>query len=305
MSYILGKLTGLNIFYKKWTIVGFSVLLAGCMILPVAQSESDAPHLHGNLIYSYSPYTAILFDLETGIERAETRLPNGEIFDLTNARLTVESDGRFTINHAALESIVLIATPENATNYDISIHVSYFDTLTRKSVLDTAVYDAILAPLPHQEPEPPAIVDDRAIQILEETPHMGYKSESFNFEILIVDPAINRHRDIQFNDGRISGATVDGGIYDPNGELLQSFTHTTQENGYYDHTWLIPSSVTTRGTWTVQVDVAKVFDTGHTAFDSIITEFWVNERDDHTNSTIMSDDDETPLTPDPPAPDDP
>ena len=28
MSYILGKLTGLNIFYKKWTIVGFSVLLA-------------------------------------------------------------------------------------------------------------------------------------------------------------------------------------------------------------------------------------------------------------------------------------
>ena len=143
MSYILGKLTGLNIFYKKWTIVGFSVLLAGCMILPVAQSESDAPHLHGNLIYSYSPYTAILFDLETGIERAETRLPNGEIFDLTNARLTVESDGRFTINHAALESIVLIATPENATNYDISIHVSYFDTLTRKSVLDTAVYDAI------------------------------------------------------------------------------------------------------------------------------------------------------------------
>ena len=163
MSYILGKLTGLNIFYKKWTIVGFSVLLAGCMILPVAQSESDAPHLHGNLIYSYSPYTAILFDLETGIERAETRLPNGEIFDLTNARLTVESDGRFTINHAALESIVLIATPENATNYDISIHVSYFDTLTRKSMLDTAVYDAILAPLPHQEPEPPAIVDDRAI----------------------------------------------------------------------------------------------------------------------------------------------
>ena len=151
MSYILGKLTGLNIFYKKWTIVGFSVLLAGCMILPVAQSESDAPHLHGNLIYSYSPYTAILFDLETGIERAETRLPNGEIFDLTNARLTVESDGRFrqgrrdTINHAALESIVLIATPENATNYDISIHVSYFDTLTRKSMLDTAVYDAILA----------------------------------------------------------------------------------------------------------------------------------------------------------------
>ena len=111
MSYILGKLTGLNIFYKKWTIIGFSVLLAGCMILPVAQSESDAPHLHGNLIYSYSPYTAILFDLETGIERAETRLPNGEIFDLTNARLTVESDGRFTINHAALKSIVLIATP--------------------------------------------------------------------------------------------------------------------------------------------------------------------------------------------------
>ena len=131
MSYILGKLTGLNIFYKKWTIVGFSVLLAGCMILPVAQSESDAPHLHGNLIYSYSPYTAILFDLETGIERAETRLPNGEIFDLTNARLTVESDGRFTINHAALESI---ATPENATNYDI-IHVSYFDTLTRKLLI--------------------------------------------------------------------------------------------------------------------------------------------------------------------------
>ena len=92
---------------------------------------------------------------------------------------------------------MLIATPENATNYDISIHVSYFDTLT-KSMLDTAVYDAILAPLPHQEPEPPAIVDDRAIlaplphqepeppaivddraiQILEETPHMGYKPES-------------------------------------------------------------------------------------------------------------------------------
>ena len=189
MSYILGKLTGLNIFYKKWTIIGFSVLLAGCMILPVAQSESDAPHLHGNLIYSYSPYTAILFDLETGIERAETRLPNGEIFDLTNARLTVESDGRFTINHAALKSIVLIATPENATNYTMSIHVSYFDTLTRKSVLDTAVYDAILAPLPHQDlPEPPVIVDDRAIQIL-------YKSESFDFEILIVDPAINRHRE--------------------------------------------------------------------------------------------------------------
>ena len=53
--------------------------------------------------------------------------------------------------------------------------------------------------------------------------------ESFNFEILIVDPAINRHRDIRLTM-EISGATVDGGIYDPNGELLQSFTHTIQDS---------------------------------------------------------------------------
>ncbi len=275
-------------FYKKWIIVGLSVLLAGFIILQTAESESDAPHLHGNLIFSYSPYTAILFDLDTGIEKAEIRLPNGEIFDLSNARLTVESDGSFTINHASSKSIVVIATPNDADNYAISVHVSMFDTTTRKSTLETAAYDAILAPLPHEEPAPPAIVDDRTIQILEETPHRGYTTESFDFDILIVDPTINRHRDIHFNDGRVSGATINGKIYDSERTLMESFTHTTQQNDEYAHSWPVPYSATTRGAYTIQVDATKVFDTGHTASDSIIIEFWVNERDDDSNSITNS-----------------
>ena len=278
-------------FYKKWIIVSLSVLLAGFIILQTAESESDTPHLHGNLIFSYSPYTVILFDLDTGIEKAEIRLPNGKIVDLSNARLTVESDGSFTINHASFESIVVIATPNDADNYAISVHVSIFDKTTRKSTLETAAYDAILAPLPHEELAPLVIVDDRTIQILEETPHRGYTTESFEFDILIVDPTINRHRDIQFNDGRVSGATINGKIYDPDGTLMESFTHTTQQNDGYAHSWLVPYSATTRGAYTIQVDATKVFDTGHSTSDTITVEFYLgtgDDSDDCINTSYLS-----------------
>ena len=60
---------------------------------------------------------------------------------------------------------------------------------------------------------------------------MGYKSESFDFEILIVDPAINRHRDIHFNDGRVSG-------------LLQSTAVFMIQTGNYCNPLLIPHKKT-------------------------------------------------------------
>ena len=108
---------------------------------------------------------------------------------------------------------------------------------------------------------------------------------NFDFDIRVVDPAMNDLSDYYNTNGKIYDVEIAGTIKDSRGNVLKSFSGNTTNGGHYSNFAYIPENINIVGAFSLELDVTKYFDEDASfATFQVLEEFFVFIPSDGSSS---------------------
>ena len=119
-------------------------------------------------------------------------------------------------------------------------------------------------------------VSDKEIAIMIQAPFSVPTKSNYNFDIRVVDPVVNDLHNYYDTTGIISDVSITGSIKDSLGNILNSFSGNTTDQGHYSNSAYIPENINTRDSFSLELFATKYFDENASfATYSILEEFFV------------------------------